>query len=274
MLHHHERFDGDGYPSGLSGEQTPLEARVICVADSFSAMTSERPYRAPLPLEDACAELERCAGTQFDPQVVRLFVEEVRSRPPGEREPDGLAVALEDPEVRRHRASGEPLLGSGPVGATDNLTLLYGHSYMHEAAAVQAERSMVQRRPFAVVLVELADLDELNRSEGYAAGNAAIQEAARVVQRAASRAGATPCRYSGARLALVVPDASAEAGEALAREVAFGLETRGARVTTGVAAWHEGESGAEVVARARLALAVTEVRPTSPVATEAPPPPA
>ena len=119
VLHHHERFDGDGYPAGLSGEQISLEARVICVADSFSAMTSQRPYRAALGLDEACAELERCAGTQFDPQVVRLFVEEVRARPPADREPDGLAVALDDPEVRAQRAPGEPVLGLGLVGLTD-----------------------------------------------------------------------------------------------------------------------------------------------------------
>ena len=67
ILHHHERYDGDGYPSGLRGEEIPLEARVVCVADCFSAMTSDRPYRDRMSVEDACAELERCAGTQFDP---------------------------------------------------------------------------------------------------------------------------------------------------------------------------------------------------------------
>ena len=71
ILHHHERYDGEGYPSRLAGEQIPLEARIICVADSFSAMTAERPYRQRMTLDDACAELERCAGTQFDPEVVR-----------------------------------------------------------------------------------------------------------------------------------------------------------------------------------------------------------
>ena len=92
VLHHHERFDGHGYPAGLSGEDIPLEARVICVADSFSAMTSDRPYRSALEPGDACAELERCAGTQFDPWVVRLFVEEVRPHRRTEQERDGLAA--------------------------------------------------------------------------------------------------------------------------------------------------------------------------------------
>ena len=272
VLHHHERFDGAGYPTGLSGEQIPLEARVICVADSFSAMTSERPYRTALALDDACAELERCAGTQFDAQVVRLFVEEVRSRPPSRDEPEGLAAVLEDPEIRTLRAPGEPILGFGPVTATDNLTLLYGHRYMQEAAAAQAERASVQQRPFAVVLVELAALSEINAREGYAAGDAAIQVAARAVQRSASRGGGTACRYGGGCLGLVIPDTAADAAEAIARELAIELEGLGTSVRTGVAAWHVGETGVQVVGRARLALDVVEVQPSRREPAQTPPP--
>ena len=63
VLHHHERWDGTGYPGRLKGEQIPLEARIIGVADAFSAMTADRPYSRRRPLEEACAEIERCAGT-------------------------------------------------------------------------------------------------------------------------------------------------------------------------------------------------------------------
>jgi len=264
VLHHHERFDGDGYPSGLAGEQIPLAARVICVADSFSAMTSERPYRAALELEEACTELERCAGTQFDPQVVRLFVEAVRLCPPSREERDGLAVALDDPEIRARRTEGEPLLGFGPFGLTDNLTLLYSHRYMHDTVRAHAERSAVQGHPFAVVLMQLARLSEVNASDGYAAGDAAIQDAARAVQRAASRSGGIACRHSGRRLALLAPEADATAAAELAREIKLDLGDGGPRVVTGVAAWEDGDSGEQVVARARLALAVHEVAPLPP----------
>jgi HD-GYP domain-containing protein (c-di-GMP phosphodiesterase class II) len=70
VRHHHERFDGRGYPDGLSGEGLPIEARIIFVADSFEAMTSDRPYSFGRPVPDAISELQRCAGTQFDPKVV------------------------------------------------------------------------------------------------------------------------------------------------------------------------------------------------------------
>jgi HD-GYP domain-containing protein (c-di-GMP phosphodiesterase class II) len=71
---HHERWDGRGYPAGLSGERRDFNARVVAVADAFDAMTSDRPYRPPVGYEEAAAELERCAGTQFDPEVVRTFL--------------------------------------------------------------------------------------------------------------------------------------------------------------------------------------------------------
>jgi len=75
VLHHHERWDGRGYPAGSAGTEIPVEARVLAVADAFDAMTSDRPYRRALTQGKAISELERCAGTQFDPEVVAVFAE-------------------------------------------------------------------------------------------------------------------------------------------------------------------------------------------------------
>jgi len=75
VRHHHERYDGKGYPDGLKGERIPQLARIIAVADTFDAMTSERPYRKALTKEAACAEVERCRGTQFDPEAAGAFLE-------------------------------------------------------------------------------------------------------------------------------------------------------------------------------------------------------
>jgi putative nucleotidyltransferase with HDIG domain len=77
VLHHHERWDGHGYPDGLAEESIPLGARIIFVADAFDAMTSDRIYREGLSHEDAVAEVERCAGSQFDPDVVNAFLARV-----------------------------------------------------------------------------------------------------------------------------------------------------------------------------------------------------
>jgi diguanylate cyclase (GGDEF)-like protein/putative nucleotidyltransferase with HDIG domain len=77
VLHHHERWDGSGYPDGLSGELIPLGARIIFVADAYDAMISERVYRRRVSPAEAIAELDRCAGTQFDPNVVAALAEEL-----------------------------------------------------------------------------------------------------------------------------------------------------------------------------------------------------
>jgi HD-GYP domain-containing protein (c-di-GMP phosphodiesterase class II) len=74
VRHHHERWDGHGYPDGLAAEAIPLPARVVAVADAFDAMTSDRPYRPALPLGEALAELVACAGSHFDPRCVEAFL--------------------------------------------------------------------------------------------------------------------------------------------------------------------------------------------------------
>jgi HD-GYP domain-containing protein (c-di-GMP phosphodiesterase class II) len=75
ILAHHERWDGNGYPQGLKGESIPLLSRIITVVDSFDAMTSQRPYRSGMPVQEAREELRRNMGTQFDPEIVRAFLE-------------------------------------------------------------------------------------------------------------------------------------------------------------------------------------------------------
>ena len=74
VLHHHERYDGKGYPHGLTGQHIPLMGRIICLADCFDAMTSNRTYRRALPLEVALMEIRRFAGTQFDPNLAQVFL--------------------------------------------------------------------------------------------------------------------------------------------------------------------------------------------------------
>jgi HD-GYP domain-containing protein (c-di-GMP phosphodiesterase class II) len=77
ILHHHERFDGSGYPDGLKGEDIPLQARIVSVADAFDAMVSSRPYKKGCSVKRALTVLKNGAGTQFDPVVVRCFCDRV-----------------------------------------------------------------------------------------------------------------------------------------------------------------------------------------------------
>jgi putative nucleotidyltransferase with HDIG domain len=89
ILHHHERWDGDGYPDRLPGPLIPLGARIIFVVDAYDAMTSDRVYRGRLSPDEALAELQRCAGTQFDPEVVSALADELELA--GVPEPAALA---------------------------------------------------------------------------------------------------------------------------------------------------------------------------------------
>ena len=75
VKHHHERYDGNGYPSRLKGEEIPYLARIAAVADTFDAMTSRRSYRGPIDIEHVKEEIKRCEGTQFDPQIAEVFLE-------------------------------------------------------------------------------------------------------------------------------------------------------------------------------------------------------
>ena len=84
LLYHHERYDGAGYPFGLEGKAIPLEARIFMVVDAYDAMTSDRPYRQAMPIEDALAEIRRNAGIQFDPEIVESFIRVIERLHPTE----------------------------------------------------------------------------------------------------------------------------------------------------------------------------------------------
>jgi diguanylate cyclase (GGDEF)-like protein/PAS domain S-box-containing protein len=103
VRHHHERFDGKGYPDGLAGEGIPLEARIMSVVDVFDAMTHDRAYRKALSREETMAELERGAGTQFDPAVVKAFLVLVKGR--GEEPPAPAQAASADGRLASARVA-------------------------------------------------------------------------------------------------------------------------------------------------------------------------
>ncbi len=103
VLKHHESWDGSGYPLGLKGEEIPLECRILAIADAYDVMTSERPYRQAMPRGEALAELERCAGTQFDPGLVPVFIRHLEE---AEALGASVAAALPAPEAAPVRVTG------------------------------------------------------------------------------------------------------------------------------------------------------------------------
>lgn len=257
VLHHHERWDGTGYPGGLHAEEIPLEGRIVAVADAFDAMTTDRPYRGRMPVDEACAELERGAGSQFDPDVVGLFVEAVRHQPPDEEAPGALAAALGDPELAHRTGPTQPhgLVGSAAAALSDPLTLLYGRRWFDAALRAAGPAAQLRAEPFTVALVELAGLDELNRAEGLEGGDAALVAVAQAASRVAAHLRGSACRFSGARLALLLPGPGSSVDVALL-ELRRELEPLRAEPRFGAAAWQPGEEGRDVLARVRDALAV------------------
>lgn len=113
VRHHHERLDGRGYPAGLQGSEIPLQSRIIFVADAFEAMTSDRPYRAGRPADEAVEELRRCAGTQFDAECVEALADAIAAAGPGVMVPASvlsppkrlpIVATTETPDQIRHAA--------------------------------------------------------------------------------------------------------------------------------------------------------------------------
>jgi HD-GYP domain-containing protein (c-di-GMP phosphodiesterase class II) len=106
VRHHHERWDGTGYPDRLRGEEIPLGARIIAVADAFDAMTSDRVYRRALPVDVALTELRKGSGSQFDPQIVELFERAIGRR-------------TADPSAQPEIAPAVPERAPNPVARVD-----------------------------------------------------------------------------------------------------------------------------------------------------------
>ncbi|MGC2424058.1 MAG: HD domain-containing phosphohydrolase [Nitrospirota bacterium] len=96
VRHHHERWDGGGYPAGLKGTEIPLMARALCIADSFDTMTEDRPYRPSIGIDNAIQELKYCAGSQFDPELVEIFLEVCRTKgiPSGKKDEEVVCSCL------------------------------------------------------------------------------------------------------------------------------------------------------------------------------------
>lgn len=99
VRHHHERFDGTGYPAGLRGEEIPILARVLCAADAYEAMVADRPYRTSMTMDEAIDELRRCSGTYFDPRVVDALVDVLH-----DSDADGGLSQNAAPDVDRYEA--------------------------------------------------------------------------------------------------------------------------------------------------------------------------
>jgi GGDEF domain-containing protein len=239
VLYHHERFDGSGYPAGLVAQDIPVAARVLAILEAYGAMTHERPHREPWSPEQACVALVDAAGSQFDPEITHLVVEQVRRAPRVVQ--DDVATAVLDALPLK--------AGDLVTDAVDGATLLGNHRRLQHDATAAARHET----PFCVVVLELVDLPHVNAESGHLAGDQMIEQAARCARRAAARLGGTAYRPSGRRLGILVPARE----RALTPEVLMDVHAEflaGPAIRAAFAAWSPGDDGEAVLARAREAL--------------------
>ena len=208
-LYHHERYDGNGYPFGLKGEEIPLCARIIAIADTYDAMTSNRIYRAKLPDPSVVSEFERCSGTQFDPHLVSVFVEMLNegfhvARQDRRRQEDAFPEAELSDEAADQ---GNALLGraltdySREKGTVDVLTGLSNRAYGESLI----NRLLAKGHSGAFVIVDLDDFSGINENYGHLVGDKVIKLIAATLQEKMEE-GDVSCRLGGDEFVLFMSD--------------------------------------------------------------------
>jgi len=173
--HHHERYDGKGYPDGLAGEDIPIMARIVCVADSYDAMNSKRIYRNALTKETIRAELVRCKGSQFDPEIMDVFLELFDEHLLDSIEDKQIESKLEDNSNIIKRVF-DSAYNSGESNQIDALTGL-----MLRRSGEEKIRELILQDKGALVLIDLDNLKKLNDVFGHINGDSLLRSVGEIL---------------------------------------------------------------------------------------------
>lgn len=198
---HHERYDGKGYPNGLKGQEIPLTARIICIADSYDAMTSNRVYRRHLSREVVLKEIRRCRGTQFDPDVTDAFLRYLEKESPWEyREEEGEQEMLANVSGRLlqkivHSQSRQAAMEA----EQDELTMVYNRT-----AAERKIQANMQENCGSLFLVDLDNMRRVNQRYGFRRGDYYLQTVAKLLKEFAENI--IVSRFSGDEFLCFMPD--------------------------------------------------------------------
>ena len=203
-LYHHERFDGRGYPFGLTGEKIPYCARIIGIADAYDAMTSNRIYRRKLTRENVIKEFENGRGTQFDPQLTDLFMEMLREG--FEVSEERRAISWDEDQVSESRQLLSRVLSKYAVNTgqgeiNDPLTGLYVRSH----AEIQIGKLLCKANPGTLMLIDMDDFKHVNDTFGHIIGDNIIKMFANTLK-ANTRPEDVVCRLDGDEFAVFLTD--------------------------------------------------------------------
>ncbi len=202
--HHHERFDGRGYPDGIYGDQISEEARIVCIADAFDAMSSKRVYRPALPLSSIRDELIRGKGTQFDPDFAGVFIDMLDA--------GALNSVIETNHTGDHDK--EDKVGGAEAEICGLLQRSEGER--------KIENAMTEGKG-CLIFFDLDNLKTVNENEGHSAGDRALDLVSRIL---IDYGKGIACRYGGDEFLLYLPFASKEEGEKCADDIMNDFATR------------------------------------------------
>lgn len=202
--YHHERYDGNGYPSGLKGEEIPKIARIICLADAFDAMTSNRVYRAKLSKEAVLSELKNCRGSQFDPELTDVFLkyldnaEEWVIEDRVEAEEDKSAeTVVETKLIERLMHDQSLLVQSG--AEVDSLTGVYNRT-----AGENRIVAAMEENNGCLILLNIDNMRQINRKDGYRQGDYYLKKVADMLKEVA--VDSIVSRFGGDEFVCYVPN--------------------------------------------------------------------
>lgn len=213
-LFHHERYDGKGYPHGLKGRDIPLFGRIVSIADTYDAMSTDRVYRKRLPDEQIISEYEKYKGTQFDPNLTNLFVRMLKN---------GYTVEMDNtPEAKRSESTilldsvlKECMEEAANISMTDTLTGLYNKTY----AQSHVEELLRSDHGGALFMMDMDDFKRINDVYGHIIGDQVLKIYAGVMRKASTGADIL-CRVGGDEFIMFNTDVETrEAAEARAKKI-------------------------------------------------------
>ena len=258
---HHERYDGTGYPDGLKGEDIPLYARVIAVADSYDAMSSRRIYRSALSRQEICEEIRSNQGKQFDPVIAEVFLRLLTEDRLQEQEADSTTPENADQpnmEFEIGKFVSDIMQTMKAQEDSENFDFLTGLP-MRNAGEKLAARLM-EEHDGCLIFMDMDNLKQINDIYGHKAGDRALKVFGSIL--ASQKADAAACRLGGDEFLLFVPDISRDASAQLAKNIfaqfqaakESDLEIRGAAMSAGLCMTHRGQAFADCYVKADKAL--------------------